>query len=76
MPWRAVESMAWQLGQQELSVRAIAPAGPILFYSCRCNGFLLFGERNLGFFRELLTSLCYIYRHELKVYNLIVLNMQ
>ncbi|XTI90780.1 hypothetical protein V2W45_1244305, partial [Cenococcum geophilum] len=76
MPWRAVEPMAWQLGQQELSVRAIVPAGPILFCSCGCDGFLPFGERNPGFSGELPTSLCYTCRHELKVHNLIVLNMQ
>ena len=76
MPQRAIESIAWQLGQQELSIRAITPASPILFCSYRCNNFLLFSKRNLGFSRELPTSLCYIYRHKLKVYNLIVLNMQ
>jgi len=76
MPWKAVESMAWQLGRQELSVRAIAPTSPILRYSYGCDGFLPFSERNLGFSGELLTSLYYICRHKLKTYNLIVLDIQ
>jgi len=43
MPWEAVESIAWQLGQRELSIYAKAPAGPILLCSCGgYNGFLPF----------------------------------
>ena len=41
LPWTAVEAMAWKLGQQELSVRAHAPAGYILICSYRYDKFLL-----------------------------------
>lgn len=75
MPHRAVEYMALQLGQQELTVRANAPSGPTFFCSCGCDGFLPFGQRNPAFYGEP-TPLCYICRHEWRGHDKMVVDLQ
>ena len=68
MPWEAVESIAWQMGQHELSVRAKALPGPILICSCgRCDGILPFAQGN---------SLCYTCNHELKLHSVTAAELQ
>jgi hypothetical protein len=72
MPVKAVESMAFRLGQHQLSVRAKASAGSVLLCFCGCDGFS--GPPPI--------SLCYICsheskdHHELKAHNVTAAELQ
>ena len=73
---RAVEYMVRQLGEQELSVRANAPDGPIFLCSCGCNEFLPFSQINPAFHEAVPTALCYNCRHEWRAHDKTVVNLQ